>query len=198
MKEYPPSLERLIKELKRLPGIGPKSATRLALSLLRNPSHIESLANSLMEVKNRVRLCSVCYNFADEELCTICQDKKRNRNKICIVETQGELLAIESSGEYDGLYHVLEGSISPLDGVRPEDLRIKELINRIETEDINEIILATNPTVEGEATASYIADLLKEKDIRITRIAYGIPIGGDLKYADKMTVKTSLDNRREF
>ena len=196
MEIYPPSLEKLIRQLSRLPGIGQKSATRVALFILNSQRELaESLASSLMEVKEKIRLCPVCFNFTDNEPCSICRDSNRANGVICVVEGPGDQLAIEESGIFKGRYHVLHGVLSPLDGIGPENLRIGELLARLEKEDINEVVLATNPTTQGETTASYLADLLSDKDIKVTRIALGVPMGGDLKYMDPMTLRHSIKSR---
>ena len=196
MQIYPPSLEKLIKNLSRLPGVGQKSATRIALYILNSKGGLaESLAGSLMEVKEKIRFCPICFNFTDEEPCSICRDDNRANGVICIVEGPGDQLAIEESGTFKGRYHVLHGVLSPLDGIGPEDLKIGELLARLEKENINEVVLATNPTTQGEATASYLADLLSGREIKISRIALGVPMGGDLKYMDPMTLKHSFKSR---
>lgn len=196
MEIYPPSLEKLIEQLSRLPGIGKKSASRLALFILKSDKELaENLARSLIEVKEKIRFCPVCLNLTDEEPCSICRDCSRANGVICVVEGPGDQLAIEESGIFKGRYHVLHGVLSPLDGVGPEDLKIGELLKRLEKEDIKEAILATNPTAQGEATASYLADILADKDIKVTRIAMGIPMGGDLKYMDPMTLRHSFNCR---
>lgn len=195
---YPPSLEKLIEQLSRLPGIGQKSATRIALYVLRSDRGLaQGLANSLIEVKERIKLCSVCFNLTDDDPCPICQDESRADGTICVVEGPGDQLAIEESGVFKGRYHVLQGVLSPLDGIGPGDLRIGELLGRIQREGIREVILSTNPTTEGESTASFLARLLSEKDqgIKITRIALGVPMGGDLKYMDRMTLEHALKSR---
>jgi recombination protein RecR len=196
MQIYPPSLENLIEQFSRLPGIGKKSASRLALFVLKSPKELaESLAQALIEVKEKIKFCPICFNLTDEEPCTICRDSNRANGVICIVEGPGDQLAIEESGIFKGRYHVLHGVLSPLDGVGPEDLKIGELLKRLEEEEIEEAILATNPTAQGEATASYLADLLADKGLKITRIALGIPMGGDLKYMDSMTLRHSFSCR---
>jgi recombination protein RecR len=196
MQSYSPPLEKLIKQLSRLPGIGQKSATRVALYILNNKDDLaENLASSLIEVKEKIKFCPICYNFTDNEPCSICRDSNRANGVICIVEGPGDQLAIEESGTFEGRYHILHGVLSPLDGIGPENLKIGELLARLENEEINEIVLATNPTTQGEATASYLADLLSGKDIRITRIALGIPMGGDLKYMDRMTLRHCFKRR---
>jgi recombination protein RecR len=193
---YPPSLGRLIEQFSKFPGIGKKSAERLALYVLRSPKGLaEGLAQSLLDVKEKIKFCSICFNLTDTDPCTICTDQRRENGILCVIEGPGDQLAIEKSGAFRGKYHILQGVLSPLDGIGVEDLRISELMSRLKKEDIREVILALNPTVEGEATASYLTDLLKGKGLSITRIALGIPLGGDLKYIDSMTLKRSLDNR---
>jgi recombination protein RecR len=196
MDIYPPPLEELIKYLSRLPGIGRKSATRVALYILNSNSELaEGLALSLKEVKEKIKFCPICFNFTDLEPCSICRDVNRANGIICVVEGPGDQLAIEESGSFRGRYHVLHGVLSPLDGVGPEDLKIGELLGRLEKEDIKEVVLATNPTTQGETTASYLADLLSGKGVKITRIALGVPMGGDLKYMDSLTLEHSFKSR---
>jgi recombination protein RecR len=198
MGTYPPSLERLIEQFSRLPGIGQKSATRVALYILRSDNELaESLANSLTEVKEKIKFCSICYNLTDDDPCLICRSEDRADGTICVVEGSGDQLALEESGTFKGRYHVLQGALSPLDGIGPEDLKIGELLKRIDAEEIREVIIATNPTAEGETTASYLVGLLSEKDstLKITRIALGIPMGGDLKYMDRMTLEHAVKSR---
>lgn len=193
---YPPPLERLIEQLSKLPGIGQKSATRVALYLLRSHRELaESLAKTLMEVKDKIEFCSICFNLTDENPCSICRDQNRANGILCIVEGPGDQLAIEESGIFKGRYHILHGVLSPLDGIGPEDLKIGELFDRIQKEEVKELILATNPTAEGEATASYLAKILTDKGLKITRIALGVPMGGDLKYMDSMTLRHALQSR---
>lgn len=196
---FAPLVQRLIDELNRLPGIGPKSAQRLALHVLRAPSDdVERLAASLVEVKAKVSFCRTCFNLAEGMLCPICSDAGRDRTTICVVEEIKDLAALERTGEFKGSYHVLGGCISPLEGVGPEDLRVRELLGRVNAEGIHEAILATSPTVEGEATAMYVAGLLKPVGVRVTRIASGLPVGGDLDYADEVTLGRALEGRREI
>jgi recombination protein RecR len=196
MGVYPPSLGRLIEQFSKFPGIGKKSAERLALYVLRSPKELaEGLAQSLLDVKEKIKFCSVCFNLTDTDPCPICIDQRRANGILCVIEGPGDQLAIEKSEAFRGRYHILQGVLSPLDGIGVEDLRISELMSRLKKEDIREIILALNPTVEGEATASYLTDFLKGRGLSITRIALGIPLGGDLKYIDSMTLKRSLDNR---
>jgi len=196
MSIYPPPLEKLIKGFSRLPGIGQKSATRIALYILNTKKELaEDLSDSLLEVKEKIKFCSICFNFTDDEPCSVCRDTSRSGNVICVVEGPGDQLAIEESGIFKGKYHVLHGVLSPLDGIGPEDLKIGELLTRFENEDIDEVVLALNPSTQGETTSSYLADLLSQKGIQITRIALGVPVGGDLKYMDYMTLKHSFDSR---
>jgi recombination protein RecR len=195
---YPPSLEKLIEQFTRLPGIGQKSATRVALYILRsNRDLAEGLAKSLTEVKEKIRSCSICFNLTDDDPCSICCDKNRADGSICVVEGPGDQLALEEAGIFKGRYHVLQGALSPLDGIGPADLKIGELLQRLDKEAIREVIIATNPTTEGEATASFLVKLLSEKDknLKITRIALGVPMGGDLKYMDRMTIEHALRSR---
>jgi recombination protein RecR len=198
MPDYAEPLARLIQEVKRLPGIGQKSAQRIAFHILRSSREdVERLNQALLDVKDKLGICIVCNNISDGELCVYCRDPHRDKRKICVVEEPHNLLAIETTRTFEGVYHVLHGSISPLRGIGPEQLRIKELLARL-NEQVDEIILATNPTVEGEATAVYLARLLKPLGIRVTRIAMGIPVGSDLEYADEVTMSKSLENRREM
>ncbi|MBU0733975.1 MAG: recombination mediator RecR [Proteobacteria bacterium] len=195
---YPPSLENLIEQFSRLPGIGQRSATRVALHVLRSNQNLaEGLARSLLEVKEKIRFCSVCFNLTDDDPCPICRDENRANGSICVVEGPGDQLALEESGGFRGRYHVLHGALSPLDGIGPEDLKISKLLTRLEQERIEEVILATNPTTAGQATAAFLARILLENytRIKITRIALGIPMGGDLKYMDRMTLEHSLRSR---
>jgi recombination protein RecR len=197
MTGYALPIKRLIKELARFPGIGEKTAARLAAFILRaSEDDARRLAESIMEVKRSIRLCPVCFNFTEKELCDICSDPERDGETICIVEEPDALIAIEESGEYRGLYHVLHGALAPLDGIGPEHLKIRELLGRVATNGIREIILATNPNVQGESTALLITGLVKENGVRVSRIAQGVPVGGDLKYADRMTLAKSIAHRR--
>lgn len=196
---YPEALGRLIQELMRLPGVGPKTAQRLAFFILRmDERDVMALATALANAKRKIGRCSVCYNFADAQSCHVCADSRRDRTVICVVEEANDLIAMEKTRTYNGLYHVLEGALSPLEGVGPEALRMPELFRRVKEGGVREVILATNPTVEGEATAMYIARLLKPFDMKITRIARGIPVGGDLEYADEVTLARALEGRREM
>ena len=197
MSGYALPIKRLIKELSRLPGIGEKTAARLAAHILRaSDEDARRLAESIIDVKLKIRLCSVCFNLAEGEICEICADAGRNQEIVCIVEEPDSLVALEESGEYRGVYHVLHGALSPLDGIGPEQLRIRELLARITAHPVAEVIVATNPTVAGETTALMISKLLKERSVKVTRIALGIPVGGDLKYADRMTLAKCLEFRR--
>ncbi|MFC1821201.1 recombination mediator RecR [Thermodesulfobacteriota bacterium] len=196
MSIYPAPLAKLIDQLSRLPGIGQKSAARVALFILKSPKDLAvNLARSIIEVKEKIKLCSICANLTDDDPCNICSDENRANGIICIVESPGDQLAIEESGIFKGRYHILHGVLTPLDGIGPEDLKISELLLRIEKEEFREIILATNPSTEGEATSSYIAKLLSAKGLKVTRIAFGVPMGGDLKYMDALTLQHSLKSR---
>jgi recombination protein RecR len=199
MPDFAEPLARLIQEVKRLPGIGQKSAQRIAFHILRTSREdVDRLAEALRDVKEKLGLCAECHNISDSELCVYCRDPHRDRRKICVVEEPHNIVPVETTRTFEGLYHVLHGSISPLRGVGPEQLRIKGLLDRLGSGDVEEIILATNPTVEGEATAVYLARLLKPLGVRVTRIAMGIPVGSDLEYADEVTMTKSLENRREM
>jgi recombination protein RecR len=192
------SVDRLIEEFSKLPGIGRKTAMRLVFYILKeDKTEAERLAQALLDVKDRVKYCSICFNITESDPCFICQDEKRDKSMICVVEEANDVLALEKTGEYKGLYHVLGGALSPLDGITPENLRIKELLHRVK-EEVKEIILATNPNVEGEATAIYLSKLIKPLGVRVTRIARGLPVGGDLEFADQVTLMRALEGRREF
>jgi len=196
---YTKPFARLIDESSKMPGIGPKTAQRLAFYILKNSSEsVASLAKAILEAKEKVKHCSICGNITDQEICEICQNINRDKSIICVVERVRDLIAIENTGEYKGLYHVLEGVISPLDGVEPENLKISSLLKRLKIEKIKEIILATNPNIEGEVTASYITKLIEPLNITITRIAYGVPIGGSLEFADEVTLTQALMGRQEI
>lgn len=195
---YPASLQRLVTCLTKWPGIGEKTAARLALYLLRaSSSEVAELAQALTELKANIRLCSCCFAFSDQELCPICADTSRHQGQLCVIADPGDLLALERAGFFSGVYHVLGGLISPLEGVAPEDLRIAELIARLQPEGIQEVILALNPSLEGEATSAYLTEPLRAQGVKVTRIAYGIPMGGDLKYCDQQTLKEALRHRVE-
>ncbi len=199
MKSYPRPLGKLINELSRLPGIGGKTAQRLAFHILSlSENEAEALADSITEAKRSMRYCSVCGNLTDTDPCAICSDETRRDDILCVVESPRDVLAMEKIKEFAGRYHVLNGAISPMEGIGPEDINLKSLILRLQKSDINEIILATNPNIEGEATAMYIARLVKPSGIRVTRIANGLPVGGDLEYADEVTLLKALEGRREL
>jgi recombination protein RecR len=196
---YPESIARLIAAFQKLPGIGPKTAQRLALFVLSLPrEEVATIARALVEAKDKTRYCKLCGNFSNEELCIVCRDSRRDRSVICVVENAKDILALERMREYKGVYHVLGGAISPIDGVGPEQLRIKELLQRLQDGQAREIILATNPNVEGEATALYLSRLLKPQGLRVTRLAHGLPVGGDLEYADEVTLLRALEGRRDL
>jgi recombination protein RecR len=195
---YPEPVARLIEALQRLPGIGPKTAQRLTFFLLkRPPEEVRELSAAIVAVKERIVLCGTCFNITDENPCRICADPARDPGLLCVVEEPNDLLAMERTGEYRGQYHVLMGALSPLDGIGPDDLKIRELLARLEGRPATEVILATNPNVEGEATALYLSKLLRPLAARITRIARGLPVGGDLEYADQVTLSKALEGRRE-
>jgi recombination protein RecR len=190
---------RLIEELNRLPGIGPKSAQRLAYYLLRVPEEQAlRLAEAIREVKEKITFCSVCFNFAEGDPCMICRDTARDASKLCVVEEPLDILAIERTRHYRGLYHVLHGALSPTAGIGPEDLKIRELLNRLRDGTVEEIIIATNANLEGEATAMYMARLIEPLGVKVTRLARGLPVGGDLEYADEITLTRALEGRREM
>jgi recombination protein RecR len=195
---YAKPIDRLIEALTRLPGVGKKTASRLAFHILRSSlSDAQELARSILDVKEKIRLCSVCFNLTDDDPCQICQNPNRSNEILCVVEGPNDLMAIENTGEYGGKYHVLHGTISPLEGVGPEDIKIKELIERLKKGKVAEVILATNPTVDGGATALYLTGLVRPLGVKITRIAYGIPVGSEIEYADGMTLLKALEGRRE-
>lgn len=192
-------LETLIAALKRFPGVGEKTATRYAFYILNErQNEIQDLIDAIRDVKQKLRLCSTCYNLTDRDPCAICSDRKREKSRILVVETPLDLIAVENSRIFHGIYHVLHGVLSPLDAIGPEDIRLAELINRAHSGRIKEIILALNPTVEGESTATYIRDQLEGVSVKVSRIAFGIPIGGTLEYADPLSLSMALDNRREI
>ena len=193
-----PAVDNLVAQLSRLPGVGQRTAQRLAFHLLSTPKQEAlALATAIEEVKERVRFCSECGNLTEEELCSICIDARRDRTVVCVVEQPVDVISIERTHEYRGLYHVLGGSLSPLDGVEPEHLRIDELVRRVGAGGIGEVVLATNPNMTGEATAAYVADRLRDR-VRVTRLASGLPVGGDLEYADEVTLGRALAGRREL
>jgi recombination protein RecR len=196
---YPEPVARLIDALQRLPGIGPKTAQRLTFFLLKRPvEEVRELSEALLAVKDRIVYCRTCFNVTDQDPCRICADPARDTGVLCVVEEPNDLLAMERTGEFRGRYHVLLGALSPLDGIGPEDLKIRELLARIDAGGTTEVILATNPNVEGEATALYLARLLRPLGVRVTRIARGLPVGGDLEYADQVTLSKALEGRREI
>ena len=196
---YEGPVQDLIDELGRLPGVGPKSAQRIAFHLLKvEPADADRLARAIHEVKAKVHFCKVCFNVAEGELCRICRDARRDPTLVCVVEEPRDLVAIERTQEFKGRYHVLGGAISPIEGIGPDDLRIRELLRRLESEGVREVILATNPNIEGEATAMYLARLLTPLGVRVTRIASGLPVGGDLEYADEITLGRAFAGRREM
>lgn len=199
MALWAPSITRLLEELERLPGIGPKSAQRVAYHLLRTDEEsARRLAEAIVEVRRSVRFCARCFNLAEAELCVVCGDPERDTSIVCAVEEPRDVVAVERTGEYRGVYHVLQGAISPIDGVGPDQLRIRELVDRVGAGGVTEVVVATNPNVEGETTALYLARLLKPLGVRVTRIASGLPVGGDLEYADEVTLGRAMEARREM
>jgi recombination protein RecR len=198
MMYYPPSIQNLIKHISRLPGIGEKTAERLAIHLLHAPrAENEALAKSIEMLKDNIRQCRRCYGLSDTEVCRICGNPHRDPAFLCVVELPADMISIEKSGAFSGLYHILDGALSPMDGVGPNDIRIKELIDRVSAEKIEEVVLATCTSVEGEATATYIAEKLHKLPVKVTRIASGVPMGGDLKYVDQVTMKRAMTSRHE-
>jgi recombination protein RecR len=199
MRLYAAPVARLLEELERLPGIGPKSAQRLAFHILKSDeTSVQRLAEALVEVKRTVRFCERCFNFSEDVLCEVCRDPERDTNVVCVVEEPRDVVAIERTGEFRGSYHVLQGALSPMDGIGPDQLRVRELVERIGAEEIGEVIVATNPNVEGETTALYVARLLKPLGTRVSRIASGLPVGGDLEYADEVTLGRAIEARRDM
>lgn len=199
MSTFAGPIERLINELNKLPGVGPKTAQRLAFYLLKVPlEEARSLARAIIAAREEVRYCSVCGDLTDVDPCRICADPRRDHSVICVVEDSRDLAAMERSREFKGVYHVLQGAISPMDGIGPEEIRVKELLDRIAQGQVQEVVLATNPTVEGEATAMYLAKLLKPLGPKVSRLAHGLPIGGDLEYTDAVTIARALSGRREL
>jgi recombination protein RecR len=190
-------INRLIKNLAKMPGVGEKTASRLALYILRcSREEALDLARSIVSVKDKITMCKICCNLTDEDPCKICSSGRRNKDMICVVEEPGDLIAIEKIGEFRGLYHVLHGVISPLDGINPDDVKIPELLSRLKNGQVKEVIIATNPTTNGNATALYLSNVIKPLDITVTRIAQGIPMGGDIEYTDEVTLKKALEGRR--
>ncbi len=199
MSEYSPSIEKLIENFEKLPSIGHKTAQRLAFYMLDlSDNEVLEFTNSIIQAKNNLKFCSICYNIADNDPCHICSNAKRDKSTICVVEDVRDVIAMERTHEYKGVYHVLHGTISPMNGIGPNDIKIKELLTRLLPGEVNEVILATNPRVEGEATSMYISKLIKPLGIKVTRIARGIPIGGDLEYTDEVTLTQALENRNEI
>jgi recombination protein RecR len=198
MAVYAPPVQELIDELGRLPGIGPKSAQRIAFHLLK-AEKVDALrlARAITEAKDRVSFCERCFNIAEGALCDLCADERRDPTVLCVVEEPRDIVAVEKTQEFNGRYHVLQGAISPIEGIGPEQLRVRELLARIERESVAEVILCTNPNLEGEATAMYLSRLLKDLQVKVTRIASGLPVGGDLEYADELTLGRALEGRRE-
>ena len=198
MPTYATPVQALIDELGRLPGIGPKSAQRIAFHLLKLPAEdANRLARAISDAKERVTFCERCFNVSEGPLCLMCTDDRRDPSVVCVVEDARDIVAIEKTGEFRGRYHVLLGAISPIDGIGPEQLKVRELLSRLEPEGVREVILCTNPNIEGEATAMYLARLLKPMGLRVTRIASGLPVGGDLEYADELTLGRALEGRRD-
>ncbi|MDN4620836.1 recombination mediator RecR [Paenibacillus sp. PsM32] len=196
---YPEPIAKLIEAFTHLPGVGPKTAGRLAFHVLRmKEDDVIDFAKALVNVKRNLHYCSVCGNITDTDPCQICQDKTRDASVICVIQEAKDLVAMERTREFDGYYHVLHGAISPIEGIGPDDIKLKELLNRLSDERVQEIILATNPNIEGEATAMYISRLVKPFNIKVTRIAHGLPVGGDLEYADEVTLSKALEGRREL
>jgi recombination protein RecR len=196
---YTPPIARLVEELCKLPGIGQKTAQRLAFHLLKVPeAEARSLADAIIDARDKVTFCTRCFNFAQGDLCEYCMDSRRDPALVCVVERPQDIVAVERTGEFRGLYHVLGGAISPIDGIGPEELKIRELLERLRTEGVREVIVATNPRVEGEATGLYLANLLRPMGIKVTRIASGLPVGGDLEYADEVTLGRALKGRMEL
>ena len=199
MNYYSDSINSLIEEMAALPGIGPKSAQRLAFYILEMPEdRAQRLAQSIITAKQKIRLCKECYNLSDDELCSVCADAKRDRGLIMVVEEPSDLVAYEKTGQYNGVYHVLHGAVNPMIGVQPDNIKLKELLQRLAREDVKEVIVATNSTVEGEATALMISKYVKQAGIKVTRIASGVPVGGALEYVDEMTLYRALEGRTEL
>lgn len=199
MKQYPRPLAKLINEMSKLPGIGSKTAQRLAFHILSlEDKEAEQLAQAILTAKKEMRYCSVCGNLTDTDPCAICSDTSRDGDVICVVESPKDVMAMERIREFNGLYHVLHGVISPMEGIGPEDINLMSLLKRLQNSDVKELIVATNPNIEGEATAMYIARLIKPSGIKVTRIAHGIPVGGDLEYADEVTLLKAVEGRREI
>ena len=199
MSIYTPALQKLIDELGKLPGVGPKSAQRIAFHLIKIPDHDAlSLADAIQQAKQKVRFCETCFNMSDEAICEICSDAQRDRSLVCVVEEPRDIVALERTREYKGLYHVLQGAINPIDGIGPEQLKVRELLERLKGNTVLEVILCTNPNIEGEATAMYLAKLIEPLGMQVSRIASGLPVGGDLEYADELTLGRALEGRRNI
>ena len=199
MSIYTPALQKLIDELGKLPGVGPKSAQRIAFHLIKIPEQDAlSLADAIQQAKQKVRFCETCFNMSDEAICEICSDSQRESSLVCVVEEPRDIVALERTREYKGLYHVLQGAINPIDGIGPEQLKIRELLERLKGNTVVEVILCTNPNIEGEATAMYLAKLIEPLGIQVSRIASGLPVGGDLEYADELTLGRALEGRRNI
>ena len=196
MNHYPKSILNLIENFSKLPGIGKKTAERLTMHILRAPAReAENLSNSIIELKKKMRLCAICFSLSENKICEICSSDSRDKTSICVVERPADMVSIEKSGAHKGLYHILQGVLSPMDGIGPNELRLKELLKRVQTQGVKEVIIATGTNVEGESTASYIIDCLKDFQVQISRIATGIPMGGDLKYIDQVTLKRAMESR---
>ncbi|ETR71015.1 MAG: recombination protein RecR [Candidatus Magnetoglobus multicellularis str. Araruama] len=199
MRHYPPSLIALIRQLSKLPGIGEKSATRLALHILKSSAgDAKNLADCIYAVKEKIHFCPGCFGLTDQALCHICSDPDRVKNTVCVVEQTDDMASIERSGSFKGMYHVLHGTLSPMNGIGPDDIRLRELYSRVEKDRVHEIIIATSTNVEGEATATYIVEQLSALPVKLSRIATGVPMGGDLKFVDQITLKCALERRYEF
>ncbi len=199
MSVYTPAVQNLIDELGKLPGVGPKSAQRIAFHLVKlSEQDALRLAHAISEAKEKVRFCETCFNMSDDQFCEICVDQRRDHSLICVVEEPRDIVAVEKTHEYRGYYHVLQGAINPIDGIGPDQLRIRELLERLQEGDVEEVILCTNPNIEGEATAMYLAKLIEPLGIPVTRIASGLPVGGDLEYADELTLGRAIEGRREM
>jgi recombination protein RecR len=199
MSHYPPSILNLIQHIAKLPGIGEKTAERLTMHILRSPrSEVEQLSNSIIAAKENIRLCKQCFGLSDDDICQICSNPARDAGLLCVVEQPADMVAMEKSGAFKGRYHILSGVLSPMNGIGPEDIRLGELVAKIERGRIKEVVLATSTTVEGEATAAYIKERLAKYSLKVTRIASGVPIGGDLKYVDQVTLKKAMEKRHDL
>ena len=199
MSSYSPSIEKLIESFEKLPSIGHKTAVRLAFHMLdMNDEEIKEFTKSITDAKQKLKYCSTCFNISDTDPCPICSDTKRDSSTICVVEDVRDIMAMERTNEYRGVYHVLHATISPMNGIGPDEIKIKELINRLRDDKVKEVIIATNPRVEGEATAVYLSKLIKAFNVKVTRIAHGIPVGGDLEYTDEITLMKAMEGRREI